>query len=720
MPDPAIFFVHIPKTAGLSLYWAMANAFPINTVARFNSEQEFWQAESSRIQKLRLLAAHAHIGFQSIFPQQPFVFTFLRSPLDRTISAYWHLRNESKSRFDNPEFQAIIDECQNRSFEEIIFDDASPVLSQLGNVQTQYLGMEPLERTTQDEEPSGADVPLCNLFRQAVKIDPLTPGQKAAEKARENLNSLPAFGILENMDASLELMRDAIGLDPDNVPQINVGKRPGRESEVSARAVERIRELTSSDQALYDFAVQLLRQRSSEGNRPEIAVKYLQPQFRFDPPAESIECAVADGFIGGGWYPRDSGSEGAWCWNGMIDRSWIDIYMRVSGDLELSLDVPNCTNWDALKRTRLECAGESLETKLQKGLTGGKLIAKLPERLAGRGTRRLRIVVPVPDSIAPMEAGIGNRDGRPLFLAFRCIRVRPPRHKLGRNGLGIMGAVNRLFERRGVDPGKGGPVFVIGSPRSGTTALAAALNEHSALWTSSEAQFLFDLFGDGHWRKNFLRGRGFGGSWLLEQDIDEARFLRYLGRGIEQLFLDLNPAQQWVEHTPANTLIADTLALVFPDARFVHILRDGRRVVGSMMGYGNVLEDQDVSLPEWARDFRAAARTWANFSVAAHGFQNEFPGKCLTIRQEDLAERPNATMENVMSFLGLESEYGPVDYLRDNIINSSTKREGGGRGRLIEERWKEWSEEQEAIFVEEAGEAMVALGLASAEELRSR
>src|SRR5208283_4344638 len=39
------------------------------------------------------------------------------------------------------------------------------------------------------------------------------------------------------------------------------------------------------------------------------------------------------------------------------------------------------------------------------------------------------------------------------------------------------------------------PVFILGAPRSGTTALAWSLAQHSSLWTSGESYILWELFG---------------------------------------------------------------------------------------------------------------------------------------------------------------------------------------------------------------------------------
>src|SRR5262245_3379258 len=127
------------------------------------------------------------------------------------------------------------------------------------------------------------------------------------------------------------------------------------------------------------------------------------------------------------------------------------------------------------------------------------------------------------------------------------------------------------------------PVFIIGSPRSGTSILSWSLAQHRQLWTSAESDFLYDLFGCGHLEKAFETTRGRPGStWLREEAVDKREFYGCLGLGVNALFTSRAGGRRWIDQTPLYTMIADLLADVFPGAFFLHILRDGRRVVDSM------------------------------------------------------------------------------------------------------------------------------------------
>jgi hypothetical protein len=104
------------------------------------------------------------------------------------------------------------------------------------------------------------------------------------------------------------------------------------------------------------------------------------------------------------------------------------------------------------------------------------------------------------------------------------------------------------------------PVFIVGAPRSGTTFLGeciAALPEASyhfePVATKAAGRCVF-VGSWGYWRSRFA--------------------FRSMYRLL--LLLHANGDLRFVEKTPQNCFLISFLARAFPDARFVHILRDGR------------------------------------------------------------------------------------------------------------------------------------------------
>lgn len=224
------------------------------------------------------------------------------------------------------------------------------------------------------------------------------------------------------------------------------------------------------------------------------------------------------------------------------------------------------------------------------------------------------------------------------------------------------------------------PVFIIGSPRSGTSILAWALAQNPAFATSYESDVLYELADqqrlEAVYRKATSRSDSF--DWLRDYGVEEDEFLAYIGLGLNALLTSRSGGGRWIDQTPANTLVTQTLAHLFPQARFIHILRDGRSVVNSMINFSGALPDRERErivasgeLPEFATDFRCACETWVLYVMTALEFIENHPGRCLTVRNERLREDPVTGFEEIFSFLGAPHEPRSAEFFRSNKLNSS-------------------------------------------------
>lgn len=255
-----------------------------------------------------------------------------------------------------------------------------------------------------------------------------------------------------------------------------------------------------------------------------------------------------------------------------------------------------------------------------------------------------------------------------------------------------------------------GPVFIIGAPRSGSTILAWALGRHQRLWTGGELHLLWGLFGSGRLASAVQREVGFPG--LLERaGITGDDWMAAMGKGIEELLLERGGGARWVDQTPVNTFLADELSRMFPGARFLHVLRDGRLVVRSMLGFDRANPPEVVERlrrggfwPKWADDFDEACRTWATSVEAAGAFGEAHPDRTLTVRQEAIRATPMETFAHILAFLGLEHEDGPGRYARGTQINTSFKGDRPDDDPAAIEAG--WTGSQRRSFEKLAGEAM--------------
>jgi Sulfotransferase family len=268
------------------------------------------------------------------------------------------------------------------------------------------------------------------------------------------------------------------------------------------------------------------------------------------------------------------------------------------------------------------------------------------------------------------------------------------------------------------------PIFIIGSPRSGTSALGWALGEHSQLATLVESSILAVLFQGRYAEKAYetAKARRNGRDWVMRYNVSRSEFVGYLGAGLNALMASRCPGKRWIEHTPHNTLMVTTMAELFPGAFFLHILRDGRKVVHSMVHFETLLGAEATAeqkssglLPAWATDFSAACKAWRNYVETAMHFCEMHPSRSMTVVNDELSADPDKQFGLILDRLGLPYEQPVADFFRTSRINSSfpqAPREPR-ENHQFSDPWQQWTDEARAIFTEEAGPTMVKYGLAT-------
>jgi hypothetical protein len=116
------------------------------------------------------------------------------------------------------------------------------------------------------------------------------------------------------------------------------------------------------------------------------------------------------------------------------------------------------------------------------------------------------------------------------------------------------------------------PIFILGSPRSGTTMLFQLLDRSRAVASLGYgSQFIWEMFRPRQIEPGRSHAAGPG-------DIT-ARERKVVNWAIEQVAGDM----PYLDKFPRMVLRAEYLAALYPDARFVWIVRDGRSVVSSLI-----------------------------------------------------------------------------------------------------------------------------------------
>ncbi len=190
------------------------------------------------------------------------------------------------------------------------------------------------------------------------------------------------------------------------------------------------------------------------------------------------------------------------------------------------------------------------------------------------------------------------------------------------------------------------PIFVGGQHRSGTTLMRRLLHLHPHISCGPES----NLFRD----KELIRIHKYlRTTWLAGLDprynVDVAivdRVMASLINAVLMPYCQSHNKQRWAEKTPKNIYFLETLFTLFPRAKFVHMIRDPRDV------YCSVRTKASGTTPRWASITpERSAQDWMRRISCGLAWRDR-PDRYLEVRYETLVEQPEATLRNLLGFLG--------------------------------------------------------------------
>jgi hypothetical protein len=222
-------------------------------------------------------------------------------------------------------------------------------------------------------------------------------------------------------------------------------------------------------------------------------------------------------------------------------------------------------------------------------------------------------------------------------------------------------------------------VFIVGCPRSGTTWLQRLLAGHPRVRTGQESD-LFDVYIGPQlqaWRRELDASSSGRGGVGLACYLDDAAYLkalqRYLLSLLEPMVGSLAEGEIFVEKTPSHALYIDVIRELLPDSRFVHVLRDARDTVASL-----VAASRDWGSGWAPRRAAGAARMWVQHVGAAREAAAKLPpDRFLEVRYEALHAGGPRVLRQVVDWLGLAWSEEDVSKALD-ANRPERARQGGG------------------------------------------
>lgn len=258
-------------------------------------------------------------------------------------------------------------------------------------------------------------------------------------------------------------------------------------------------------------------------------------------------------------------------------------------------------------------------------------------------------------------------------------------------------------------------VFIVGVPRSGTTLLATILENHKDIylepraigpsiirvldnaldWYESHSHRIFNLERFIHEGVTSLpRVKNF----VNLQGKEKTNFIKILDDSIKGKIKLLNK-NVWLDKCPPMVTEIPKLKFYMPDAKFIHVIRDGRAVALSLRKrqYMNLI---------------IAANYWKMGVLKGKSYGFVLGGKdYMEVRYEDLINKPKQTISKVLNFLDLE--------FYDDILNLSKNPVTGAQNSYVGKefdvykmkKWKTELTELELLRIESmVGDILISLG----------
>lgn len=202
-------------------------------------------------------------------------------------------------------------------------------------------------------------------------------------------------------------------------------------------------------------------------------------------------------------------------------------------------------------------------------------------------------------------------------------------------------------------------VFMVGHGRSGTTLLQSIMNNHPNIVAPPESEFIIFLyphFGKiRHWTKDditeFIDALFFDPLFYLWQLNKEELHKRMLS-AIEHLNYplackmvfyemrkDKNDVLVLCDKKPLYSLFVPTLLTIFPDAKFIHLVREPRDSVSAHINR------------MYAKNAFFLAQRWVGFNKQIETVKKEKPAQFITILYEKMVADIEGVLHQLYSFL---------------------------------------------------------------------
>lgn len=239
------------------------------------------------------------------------------------------------------------------------------------------------------------------------------------------------------------------------------------------------------------------------------------------------------------------------------------------------------------------------------------------------------------------------------------------------------------------------PVFVLGNPRSGTTLLRLLIASHPDFAIPPECGFAVWLRSQGwSWRAEYNNESGEIDRFLVALndcrkyetwDLSDEKIVEQIQLRQPQNYSELvtcvylayvseykPTARFWGDKNNFHMVHVNDISGMFPQCRFVHIVRDVRDIACSYRELAT-LETNSPYRPNLPSSVESIASQWnENIGAVGSSFEKVPTRQRCSVRYEDLVNNPKATLTRLCEFLEVPFNEEMLEFHRLNLEPDNT------------------------------------------------
>jgi hypothetical protein len=275
--ETPLLFVHIPKTAGMSMFRSMTEQFAGHVADMYNISFAWPQKalDYAKDTNISVYCGHYCFGYHEWLNRPAHYMTVLRHPVDRVLSLYLYVGQYRRSFGQRAKHLGV-------SLREFLTRDGSP------DFYAEYLpwmeGKDTL-RTFLSCPSTALDNDMVRHLSGFGMKDERCPPEALAQAKKNIEQCFSVVGIQEQYDQTLDLMRKVFDWSWLKPSEVN---KTRDKSKYNGAARDFIAQANPLDMALYDWVAERFEKHKSHAPAPVL----VEGQNRMDSPAPVLYRAV--------------------------------------------------------------------------------------------------------------------------------------------------------------------------------------------------------------------------------------------------------------------------------------------------------------------------------------------------------------------------------------------------------------------------------------------